>query len=187
MDLLEIFKKNGAVLKGHFLLSSGLHSDTYIQCAKITENPAVAEKLCKILAEVWKNKKIDVVIGPAYGGIILSYIMAKYLRAKAMFAERVEGSLTLRRGFNLEKGQKVLIMEDVVTTGGSAGELIELVKSKMCKVVGVTSLINRSKKNPFNIPLKALVKISPPVYAPENCPLCKKGVVLEKPGSRSIK
>jgi orotate phosphoribosyltransferase len=186
-EALSYFEKCGSILKGHFLLSSGFHSNTYIQCAKVTENPEISEKLCKILADHFKGKKVDVVIGPAYGGIILSYILGRLLGVRAMFAERVEGKLQLRRGFEIKRGEKFLVCEDVVTTGGSAGEVIGLVRREGGEVIAVACLVNRSKTNPFDVELKEILKLTPPIYPPQDCPLCRDNIPLEKPGSRSIK
>jgi orotate phosphoribosyltransferase len=183
-EILQILKDSGAYMQGHFLLSSGLHSDTYIQCAKLMERPELSEMLCKELASRWKDKDIDLVAGPAYGGIILSYELARELRARAIFFEREKGIFTLRRGFMLRQGERILLAEDVVTTGGSVKELIELIKPSGAEIVGITSIINRAGRNPFEFEFKSLIMILPPLYTSSECPLCKSGLLLTKPGSR---
>lgn len=171
----------GAVLRGHFVLSSGLHSDTYVQCAKIFEHPAVAEKLCRDLAS--RCPKVPVVVGPAYGGIIVAYELARHLGARALFAERVDGRFVLRRGFALAKGERVLVTEDVITTGGSALEAAELVRSLGADVAGIASIIDRRAK-PSDMNLTSLLKVDAAAFPPTDCPLCARGVPATKPGSR---
>lgn len=186
--ILNIFKKLKAVQNGHFVLTSGNHSDTYVQCSRIMENPSVTTKLCKILAKPWQKTKVDLVAGPAVGGIIITYELARILKARAIFAERVNNKLTLRRGFAINPKEKVLVVEDVITTGGSAKEVINIVKKHNAKVAGVVSLVNRSgkPKAPFSVKFNALLKITPPLYKPKQCPLCKAGIAISKPGSRKL-
>lgn len=195
-EILKIFQEAGALLQGHFLLSSGLHSSQYLQCAKVLENPQAAEKLCQALAEPFKNKAIDVVIGPAMGGIILAYELARALGARALFTERQSGlpaqhkegqagKMCLRRGFNLPSSDKVLIAEDVVTTGGSVKEVIDLVNSCGAKIIAVCALVDRSGgKIDFGVNCESLVKLEIENFSANSCPLCKKGIELLKPGSR---
>ena len=185
-QVIETLTTIKALLKGHFQLSSGLHSDTYIQCAKVFEHPDIAQNFCRELASFWSSKKIDVVAGPAYGGIIASYELARQLNCRSIFLERVDGKLTLRREFGIAKGDRVLMAEDVVTTGGSVKEAIEVVKQCGGEVVGITSLINRSVANPFKEELHCLMSIIPPTFKQENCPLCKDGLPMTKPGSRGL-
>jgi len=186
----EIFLKADAFLTGHFLLSSGLHSPYYLQCAKVLQYPEYSEILCKELAERIGNLGVDydLVIAPAIGGIIVSYETARHLGVRGIFAERVNGELTLRRGFEIKPGERAVVVEDVVTTGKSTRETIEVVKSHGGEVVAVGSLVDRSGGSvDFGVPFKTLWRLEVPVYRPEECPLCKEGSEpLVKPGSRNI-
>ena len=186
-DILKMFDKAGALLKGHFLLSSGLHSEKYLQCALLLQYPLYAQKLCKKLAAKFKDDKIDVVIGPAYGGILVAYDLARALRARALFTERKDGTMQLRRGFSIKKGERVVIAEDVVTTGKSVLEVAETIKPFNPKIVGVAALVDRSgKAKPFGkIRFESLKKIDIKTYSPDRCPLCKKNIPVTKPGSRA--
>lgn len=185
-ELLSIFKECGALEGGHFMLSSGLHSKNYLQAALVLQYPKKAELLCKELAEKFKDEKIDVVIGPALGGITLSYELARSLNARSIFSERVDGKMTLRRSFDLKEGEKVLIAEDVITTGGSVEEIVSLVKLKNAHLAGIAALVDRSSnKEKFkDLGFKSLLKLDIKTYPPEDCPLCKEGLPLIKPGSR---
>lgn len=186
--LLEKFAQLGAIKKGHFLLSSGKHSDTYIQCAKIFEYPLEAEKIVNILVKKLNGLKVDTVIGPAIGGITVAYELGRALGVRAIFTERENGIFTLRRGFEIKEKEKLLVVEDVITTGGSVKEVIELVKKFNGEVIGVASLVDRSKgKEIFNLPFYSLIKIDLELYDEEDCPLCKKGIPYVKPGSRELK
>ena len=187
-EILEIFKQTEGVLKGHFLLTSGRHSDTYMQCAKLFVDPQKSEMLCKELAELLKEFKADAVVSPAVGGIIMGYEVARQLKVKNFFAERVDGKMTLRRGFALEKGSRVIVVEDVVTTGGSVKEVIELVRAAGCEVVAAASIVDRSNgKVDFSVPYKALLSMEVVSYEAAECPICKLGVPVYKPGSRNLK
>lgn len=188
-DVLKLFKSEKALLSGHFLLSSGLHSPNYMQCALLLQKPWVAEKLCKGLVKKLAKQKIDVVIGPALGGVVISYALAKELKVRSLFAERVDGSLMLRRGFTLDKNERVLVAEDVVTTGKSTKEVFDIVKAHGARIAGVASIVDRTGGvNPFNVPFTALLSIDIKTYAPESCPLCKEGKTpAMKPGSRGVK
>lgn len=187
-EALEIYKKTGAVLHGHFKLTSGRHSDTYMQSAKIFVDTDSSEKLCKALAEKLSDIEVDLVISPAIGGILMGYEVARQLKKPNIFAERENGVMTLRRGFTIPKGAKVLVVEDVVTTGGSVKEVIELVKSLGGEVVTVASITDRSNgKVDFGVKYVALISMDIISYEPEECPLCKEGKIeLVKPGSRQI-
>jgi orotate phosphoribosyltransferase len=189
-EIKEIFLKADAFLTGHFLLSSGLHSPYYLQCAKVLQYPEYSEVLCRELAERIKGLGVDYdfVIAPAIGGIIVSYETARHLKVRGIFAERVNGELTLRRGFEIKPGERAVVVEDVVTTGKSTRETIEVVKSHGGKVVAVGSLVDRSGgKVDFGVPFETLWKLEVPVYEPDECPLCKEGKEpLVKPGSRNI-
>jgi len=186
-DILEMLDKANALLKGHFLLSSGLHSGEYLQCALLLRYPAYAQELCRRLAEKFKFERIDLVVGPAYGGIIVAYELARALGVRAIFTERKDGEMQLRRGFEIEKGERILIAEDVITTGKSVKEVIKSLTLYKPKIVSVASLINRSgKKDVFGkTPLESLKNIKIKSYAPDKCPLCKKKIPLIKPGSRA--
>lgn len=185
-SILEMLDKAGAFLKGHFLLSSGLHSGKYLQCALLLSYPAYAEELCSRLASIFKYEKIDLVAGPAYGGIIVAHELARAIGVRSIFTERKDGKMLLRRNFNIEKGERVLIAEDVVTTGASVKDVIRAIRPYKPKIMGAAALIDRSgKKAPFGkIRFESLKKISIKVYKAKDCPLCKKGVPLIKPGSR---
>jgi orotate phosphoribosyltransferase len=190
-QIKEIFLKADAFLEGHFLLSSGLHSPYYLQCARVLQYPNYAETLCSELARRIKELGIefDLVIAPAIGGIIVSYETARHLGVRGIFAERVDGKLTLRRGFEIKKGERAVVVEDVVTTGKSTRETIEVVKEHGGEVVAVGSLVDRSggKADFGGIPFTTLWRLEVPVYQPESCPLCREGKLpLVKPGSRNI-
>lgn len=185
-EVLKIFVDKKALLTGHFRLSSGLHSEKYLQCALVLQYPNLAQKLCIALAKKFSKEKITAVIGPALGGVIVSYEVARALKVRSLFSERENGTMTLRRGFSLAPKDKVLIVEDVITTGGSVKEVIDLVKSKGAKVVGLGCIIDRSsQKTNFGVPFKSLAKINIKTYSAQNCPLCKKGMAVYKPGSRA--
>jgi len=186
----EIFLKTDAFLEGHFLLSSGLHSPYYLQCAKVLQYPEYAEELCKELARRINELGVeyDLVIAPALGGVIVSYETSRHLKVRGIFAERVDGKLTLRRGFEIKEGERAVVVEDVVTTGKSTRETIEVVKQHGGEVVAVGSLVDRSGgKVNFGVPFVTLWRLEVPVYEPDSCPLCKEGKIpLVKPGSRNI-
>jgi orotate phosphoribosyltransferase len=187
-EVLDIYRKTGALLTGHFLLSSGLHSEQYLQSALVLQQPDIATKLCAALAEPFKGSNIQVVIAPALGGVFVSHETARALGVRALFAERVNGELTLRRGFEIRPGERVLVVEDVITTGKSTKETIEVVKQTGGVAVAAASLVDRSGgKAELGVPYKSLVTLTVPTYAPEACPLCKAGSVPMKPGSRGLK
>lgn len=183
-EIMRILEKTEAILRGHFLLSSGFHSDTYFQMALVFQYPEYGEIVCRKLSDNFKDKKIDVVIGPAIGGIIISYQLAKILKARGIFAERENGKMKLRRGFKIERGENVLVCEDVITTGNSVKEVIEIVKKNGGKIVAIACIVERGNTN-FNYPLKSLIKVKVKNYSPDECPLCKKNIPLIKPGSKS--
>jgi orotate phosphoribosyltransferase len=187
MEIKEILEKTGALLTGHFLLSSGNHSEKYVQCARLFEFPAYGDMVAKMLAEKIEKYKPDLIIGPAMGGIHLAYSVSKYLNIRNIFAERENGLMTLRRGFKINKGERVAIVEDVITTGKSVKEVIDIVNENGGDICCIGSIINRSNSNPFDVPYEYLIKLELPIYSPEDCPLCKKNIPLEKPGSRFIK
>jgi orotate phosphoribosyltransferase len=186
-EKFELFKKSGAFLEGHFLLSSGLHSPQYVEKFRVLEYPEYTEKLCIDIAAAFKDDKIELVIGPVTGGIILAHEVAKALKVKSMFTERVDNVMSLRRGFNFKKGTRILLVEDIVTTGGSIFEVIELIKSLHGEIVGVGYLVDRSGgKVNFGVKQYPLVNLDIVTYSQENCPLCKANIQLIKPGSKKL-
>ena len=188
---LNILKKTDALLEGHFVLSSGLHSPKYIQCAKLLSHPNLADKICKSLAnKIKKNfRKIDLILAPAMGGVIIGYEIGKILKKETIFCERVNGKFTLRRGFNIKKGARVLIIEDVITTGKSSLECVKLIKKSNAKLVGFASIIDRSTKKSLKIKNKIIshLKIDVPSYNLKNIPKSLKSIPITTPGSRFIK
>lgn len=188
VDVLKIFKSTEALLEGHFLLTSGRHSNQYFQCAKVLQYPDYTAEICSIIAEHFKDFEIDTVIAPAMGGMIVGYEVARQLNKRSIFTERENKEMTLRRGFSLSKGEKVLVCEDVITTGGSVKEVIEIVKKFDAQIVGVASIVDRSNgKVDFGFPLFSTLKLDVVSYEPDNCPICKEGKLeLIKPGSRKI-
>jgi orotate phosphoribosyltransferase len=178
------FRETGAILDGHFVLSSGLHSGRYLQCALVLQYPERAEALCREIRAAWTEDHPDIVVGPAMGGITLAYELGRSFGVPAIFAEREGGAFALRRGFHLAPGQRVLIAEDVVTTGGSVREVEALVRSLGAHVAGVACLVHRSPENPFDVPLVSVLEIEVESWAAGDCPLCKQGLPAVKPGSR---
>mgnify|MGYP003389262520 CR=1 FL=1 len=188
---LDILRKTDALLEGHFVLSSGLHSSRYIQCAKLLSHPNLAEKICKSLANKIKNnfKKIDLILAPAMGGIIIGYEIGRILKKETIFCERVKGKFTLRRGFKIKKTSNVLILEDVITTGKSSMECVKLIKRYKAKLVGFASIIDRSTKKKLKIKKKIVshLKINVPTYKKNNLPKSLASIPITVPGSRFIK
>jgi len=188
-EVMKKFEQAGAIKKGHFKLTSGVHSDTYIQCAQVMQHPGFMHNLCSELGRKFKGENIDVIIGPAIGGIIIAHVMAQVLGpwVRAIFTERENGTMTLRRSFEIHPGEKVLVVEDVTTTGGSVREVIDIVKKRGGEVVGVGVLIDRSGGLvDFGVKMKSLLTLDIKSYQPEECPLCKKEVPITKPGSRNL-
>ena len=187
---LNILRKTNALLEGHFVLSSGLHSSRYIQCAKLLSQPHQAEKICKSLAsKINKNfKKIELILAPAIGGIVIGYELGRILKKETIFCERVKGKFTLRRGFNIKKGMRVLIVEDVITTGKSSLECVRLIKKSKAKLLGFASLIDRSSKKTLKIKKKIIsqLKIDVPTYKKNKLPKDLLSIPVTKPGSRFI-
>ncbi len=188
-ELLNILEKTGAILDGHFLLSSGLHSNRYIQCAKLLQYPAHAEELGRALADKFMSLSLgkpDVVASPALGGIIIGHEVARALKKPHIFVEKVNGKLTLRRGFSIEPGSKFVVVEDVATTGKSIMEVISLLNDLGGIPMAVLTIIDRfgNRELPFrDIPFIYLEKLTIETYEPNNCPLCKRGIPVDKPGS----
>lgn len=186
--ILEIYKRHDALLEGHFLLSSGLHSDRFLQSALVMQYPVIAEKVVEELALQMYDVKFNTVVSPAVGGIRFGYEFARQLKKRALFTERVNEVMTFKRGFALEPGEKVVIAEDVITTGKSTKECMDAVIAAGGDIVAVTCLVDRSNgAAQFDVPFFPLVQVDVSVYDPADCPLCKKGLDVVKPGSRNIK
>jgi len=186
-EILGIFKKSKALLNGHFLLSSGLHSDIYFEKFQVLQYPEYVELLCEELARLFRKEKIQVVVGPTTGGIIIAYEVAKNLKVRSIFAEMEEGKRVFKRGFDLKEGERVLIVDDILTTGRSVQEVIDLVNKYKAKIVGLGVLLDRSGgKVQFAYPLKPLASVVAKTFKPEECPLCKEGKPLVRPGSRKM-
>lgn len=183
--LTETLRNTEALMEGHFLLSSGKHSDGYVQCAKLLMHPDKAEKAVKLIVEKLEDVDFDIVVGPAMGGIIVSYEIGRQTGKLSIFTEREEGQMKLRRGFAIEKGQKVLIAEDVVTTGKSSYEAIKVVEEYGAEVVGIGCIVDRSSGD-IKYPIYSGVKLNINTYDKESCPLCKENIPVVKPGSRKI-
>jgi orotate phosphoribosyltransferase len=187
-ELLDIFRKHSALLEGHFILTSGLHSDRYVQSARVLQHPKVAEQLGAELAAKLRHLGTVVVAAPALGGILVAHEVARALGTRALFTERQEGAMVLRRGFSVEPGEPVLVVEDVITTGLSTRETIQCIEQAGGKVVGAGSLIDRSGGTAdVGLPRAALITLQIQNYNPAECPLCKAGSPAVKPGSRSKK
>ena len=187
-EILEVFRGNSALLEGHFILSSGLHSDRYIQCALVLQHPRVAEQLGSELAAKLRDLGASVVAAPALGGILVAHEVARALGVRAIFTERQDGAMTLRRGFSLTAGEPTLVVEDVLTTGLSTRETIQCVEQAGAKVVGAGALIDRSGGTAdLGLPRAALLSLQIQNYNPADCPLCKSGSPAVKPGSRTKK
>jgi orotate phosphoribosyltransferase len=185
-SLLGIFRRSGALLEGHFRLSSGLHSNGYLQCALVLQDPQTAGTLGALLADRVRHMSPAAVLSPALGGVIVGHEVARALGARAIFAERQDGRLLLRRGFSLARGERVLVVEDVVTTGLSTRETIEVARAAGAEVVGAAALVDRSSGGArLDVPFEALLAVDLPTWDPAACPLCGQGLEVVKPGSRT--
>ena len=185
-DVIELFRRVGALLEGHFRLTSGLHSSGYLQCALVLQYPGLAEQLGAALADRTRHLQPTVVLSPALGGIVIGQEVARALEVRALFAERQEGALTLRRGFTVSEADRVLVVEDVVTTGGSTRETIAVAIAAGARVLGAVSIIDRgTDPTRLDVPFQSLVHLDVPAYPPESCPMCAKGLPVTKPGSRA--
>lgn len=186
-ELLDLFRKSGALLEGHFRLSSGLHSTGYLQCALVLQHPEHAELLGRAIAVRTRPLGATAVLSPALGGVIIGHEVGRGLGVRAIFAERQDGALMLRRGFMLSENDRVLVIEDVVTTGGSTRETMQVAAAAGGRVVGAASIVDRSGgRTELSVPFHALLEIDLPTYEPEACPLCAKGLPVVKPGSRPV-
>lgn len=190
-DILECYKRNNAYLSGHFLLSSGLHSDTYLQSALLMQFPGVASQIVRFLADDIKGYNFDTVVSPAIGGLHFGYELARTMDKRCIFTERVDNVMTLRRGFTVTPGEKMVIAEDVVTTGKSTLECLNVVKDLGAEIVAIVSLVDRSNGTAFagtqyENHFHSLVKLNPKAYKADECPMCKAGGTPVKPGSRKF-
>lgn len=187
VDVVDILKKSDALLEGHFLLSSGKHSNRYVQCAKVLRFPEYAEQVLSTVVEQIKDLDIDLVVGPAMGGVIVSYELGRLLGKEAVFTERKDGVMQLRRGFEVKKGTKIIIAEDVVTTGKSTIETKKALEALGGEVIGVACIANRTNDD-IGMPIYSAIKLDIKVHEVDECPLCKDGKIeLVKPGSREFK
>ncbi len=185
--LLEIFRSSGALLEGHFKLTSGLHSNTYFQCAKVLQYPEYLTEICRNIASFFSGLKVDTVISPAVGGIVVGTEVGRQLGVKTIFAERKNGEMALRRGFSVSPGDKVLVVEDVITTGGSVAEVIGVVTKAEAEIVGVGSVVDRSNGTVTLAEKQfSLLTLEVKNYEPHNCPLCDQNVPIDIPGSRTF-
>jgi orotate phosphoribosyltransferase len=184
-EVLELFRQSGALLEGHFRLSSGLHSDRYLQSALVLQHPDYAEQLGRALAARLEHLQPTAILSPALGGIVIGQEVGRAMQIRAIFAERQDGTLTLRRGFTLAKTDRVVVVEDVITTGGSTRETIAAAETAGAAVLGAAAIIDRgAEPGRLNIPLQALVRMEVPAYTAEACPMCAAGKPVVKPGSR---
>ena len=186
-ELLDLFRKSGALLDGHFRLTSGLHSSGYLQCALVLQHPDAAARLGAAVAARTRELRPTVVLSPALGGIVIGHEVARALGVRAIFAERQDGALTLRRGFMIAEVDRVLVVEDVLTTGGSSRETMQVATAAGGRVVGAASIVDRSNSAAtFGVPYVGLLEMNLPTYEPEQCPLCAQGMPVVKPGSRPV-
>ena len=184
---LDLFRRSGALLEGHFRLSSGLHSAGYLQCALVLQDPANAELLGRAIAARTNTLRATVVLSPALGGVIIGHEVGRALGVRVIFAERQDGALMLRRGFSLSERDRVLVIEDVLTTGGSTRETMQVARAAGAQVIGAAAIVDRSAGAVrFDVPFHALLNIDLPTYEPEQCPLCAQGLPVVKPGSRPV-
>ncbi|MDT4966724.1 MAG: orotate phosphoribosyltransferase [Acidobacteriota bacterium] len=184
-EVIERFRRTGALLDGHFILSSGLHSPQYLQCALLLQHPAEANRFGRALADRFRNERIETVAAPAIGGLVIGYEVARHLKARFIWTERTEGRMALRRGFTVRSGENALVIEDVITTGRSTRETIEVLRNEGAQVVGAGSIIDRSAgRADVGVPRIALATLDVPALAAELCPACARGEAATKPGSR---
>jgi orotate phosphoribosyltransferase len=186
-ELLDVFRRSGALLDGHFRLTSGLHSPGYLQCALVLQHPEHAGALGQAIAARARELRPTVVLSPALGGVIIGQEVGRALGIRAIFAERQDGSLTLRRGFIISESDRVLVIEDVLTTGGSTRETMQVAKAAGGQVVGAAAIVDRSAGAArFDVPFTALLALALPTYEPDQCPICAQGLPVLKPGSRPV-
>ena len=186
-ELLDLYRRSGALLDGHFRLTSGLHSPGYLQCALVLQHPQHAEALGRAIADRVRDVRATVVLSPALGGVVIGQEVGRALGVRAIFCERQDGALVLRRGFTLDPDDRVLVVEDVMTTGGSTRETMQVAKAAGGHVVGAASIVDRSGGTiHFDVPFTSLLEIGLPTYEPDTCPLCAQGLPVVKPGSRPV-
>lgn len=186
-QVLEMFESTGALLKGHFLLTSGLHSERYFEKFGVLQHPNYTERLCRELARRFAGDGVEVVVGPAVGGILLAYEVAKGLGVRSLFTEREGGKMVLRRGFSVREGERTLVVEDVVTTGGSVQETLDCLRDAGARVIGVGLLVDRSEHGAdFGVKTESLLRMPTEAFAPDACPLCRQGAPMTQRGSRHI-
>ncbi|MDH4156219.1 MAG: orotate phosphoribosyltransferase [candidate division Zixibacteria bacterium] len=186
-EIIQLFKESNALLSGHFRLSSGRHSDVYYEKFTLLKQPAICTRLCQQMAENFAESEAVTVVGPTTGGIIIAYEVARYLGRESIYAEAGENGRVFKRGFSLEKGQKVLIVDDVLTTGRSVFEVISLVNSYGAEIVGIGELLDRSNGTvKFDYPYKPLATVTADSWEPDECPLCARAVAITQPGSRKF-
>src|SRR5213593_2426784 len=186
-NLIDLFHRSGALLEGHFRLTSGLHSSGYLQCALVLQHPQHAETLGRAITDRTRDLRPSLVLSPALGGIVIGHEVARALGVRALFAERQDGGLTLRRGFVIGETDRVLVVEDVLTTGGSTRETMQVARAAGAQVIGAAAIVDRSAGAiRFDVPFHALLDIDLPTYEPEQCPLCAQGLPVVKPGSRPV-
>ena len=186
-DVIETFERDSAILKGHFLLTSGRHSDVYFEKFQVLQHPEDVQALCTELAGRFEGENVDLVIGPTTGGVLIAYEVAKVLGTRFIFAESEEGKRILKRGFSIGEGERTLIVDDVLTTGRSIREIIDIVEENKGEIVGIGCLVDRSGgKVNFGYRLEALLTVEAISYDPKECPLCREGIDVVKPGSRKL-
>jgi orotate phosphoribosyltransferase len=193
-ELLDLFRRSGALLEGHFRLSSGLHSPGYLQCALVLQHPKHAEALGRAIADRTRGLRPSLVLSPALGGVVIGHEVGRALGVRAIFAERHDGALTLRRGFVISETDRVLVIEDVLTTGGSTRETMQVATTAGAQIVGAASVVDRSGRSAgsgraahdLGVPYEALLEIALPTHEPDQCPLCAQGLPVVKPGSRPV-
>ncbi|MDR0932696.1 MAG: orotate phosphoribosyltransferase [Victivallales bacterium] len=184
-EIIKILEDSGALLTGHFQLRSGLHSNRFFQAALLLQYPDKAETVCRYLSEQFRDQKIDTVISPAVGGLIVGQEVARALKVRAIFADKEDGQLVLKRGFSIKPGEKVLVAEDVVTKGGRVQQTVDLVRALGGEVVGIAVIVDRSGGDAqFDVPFKSALKLTLPTFEPTECPLCKSNTPLDRPGSK---
>ncbi len=182
-ELLNLLKETGAIMNGHFLLTSGRHSNIYIEKFRVLENPSALNDVCREMAEIVQGKNVDIVLGAAVGGILISGGVGRHLGKKHIFAERIDGNMELRRGFSIKSGERIMIVEDIITTGGSVFELIDLAEELSAEIVHVVNLVDRSQDRiNFRYPSTALLNLPSESYKSDDCPLCKQGLLLTERG-----
>ena len=182
-ELLKRLQETGAMLDGHFLLTSGRHTNVYIEKFRVLENPQALDDVCRAMAGTVQNQNVELVLGAAIGGILIAGGVGRHLAVKHIFSERVDGKMELRRGFSITRGQRIVIVEDIITTGGSVFELIQLAKEYEAEIVHVVNLVDRSSGEVnFEVPTTALLTIPSESWEPEDCPLCQQGVAITQRG-----